>query len=233
MFVACNSENGSIENTGGDSGGSRKPITYTVSFVIDGEVAEEQKVAAGESFSKPTCSTEKEGYTFKGWTYEDGKSVNWTSPIDRKVSKDVTLIAKYAIDSYEIKFYYSDKQIGETQKVEYGKEFTLPQESEFIESDYIVFKGWKKEGEETVYTADDIEKTVKANEIYTAVAELKAYSLVELTGFKTEFSLYDIFTEGDGATVTIHFTDGSHYTLAANEYETVAPQDFAQEITVY
>lgn len=103
LLTACKKDEGVSENPKGD-----KEVFYTVSFVIDGEVVETQKVQKGDLFVKPKCDVEKEGFVFREWQYEDGTSVIWESPIRKGVYSDITLIAKYDVAEAE------DASIGES-----------------------------------------------------------------------------------------------------------------------
>ena len=65
-------------------------IFYHITFDSKGgSKVEEQYIAVGETIVKPTDPV-KEGYTFKGWYYNDTKY-----DFDKKVSQDMTLTAKW------------------------------------------------------------------------------------------------------------------------------------------
>ena len=65
-------------------------IFYKVTFDSKGgSEVEEQYIAVGETVTKPTNPV-REGYTFKGWYYNDTKY-----DFDKKVSQDITLVAKW------------------------------------------------------------------------------------------------------------------------------------------
>ena len=109
-LVACNTGKGSV--------------SYTVSFVVDGEVA---KTAELDNFSringfyKPT----KEGYTFGGW-YLDA---NFTEKLssDNQLKDDLTLYAKFTRKSYTVEFVGADDMIIDSQTVFHGDAAIAPE----------------------------------------------------------------------------------------------------------
>lgn len=206
----------------------------TVKFVIDKAVVEEQKVNKGKAFNEPSISTDKEGYTFDGWQYEDGELVDWDDEQTRKVDGNVTIVAKYTAKKFGVKFFVNGNQVGATQSVEYGKEFTLPADSAGVEKSYMTISGWKlRDGDGTVYTKSTIDKTVKGDAVYDAVLGLKEYNSVRLSGFTTECGLNESYTLGDKAKVVIKFKDGTEYTVGNNEYELIVPKEFGKEEKEY
>lgn len=69
-------------------------IFYKVTFDSNGgSEVEEQYIAVGETVTKPTNPVRK-GYTFKGWYYNNTKY-----DFSKKVSQDITLVAKWASKS--------------------------------------------------------------------------------------------------------------------------------------
>lgn len=205
-----------------------------VKFVIDKKVVEEQKVKRGNAFGKPAVSTDKEGYAFDGWQYEDGELVDWDDEQSRKVDGNVTIVAKYTAKKFGVKFFVNGNQVGATQSVEYGKEFALPADTAGVEKSYMTISGWKlRDGDGTVYTKSTIDKTVKGDAVYDAVLGLKEYNSVRLSGFTTECGLNETYTLGDKAKVVIKFKDGTEYTVGNDEYELVVPKDFGKEEKEY
>lgn len=221
-------------DSGQSSGTSSSSVsTYTVRFVIDEEIVEEQNVKAGEQFSKPSCDTAKEGYTFDGWMTESGTKVNWNSPFGREVDSDMTITAHYTIKTYTVRFYVNDNEIGKAQKVEYGKQFVLPSDEDVDTSEYLEVIGYRLNGLEEIYTADTLDKTVKGNTRVDVILGLKTVGEVVLSGLKKDFLYLEKFEKGANAEVKIIFADGGEYVLSENEYETVVPEDFGKQVKDY
>ena len=148
-LVACNTGKGSV--------------SYTVSFVVDGEVkktAELDNFSRVNGFYKPT----KEGYTFDGW-YLDA---NFTEKLssDSQLKDDLTLYAKFTRKSYTVEFVGADDMIIDSQTVFHGEPAIAP-EAPAVSG--MKFVGWDVD-----FTSVTANLTVKA--LY-----------VESTKFRAEF----------------------------------------------
>ena len=111
--------------------------TFTVQFVVDGQVVATQTVKYGESANAPS-SPQKEGYKFVGW---NGEYSN--------VTADATVTAEFAIQTYTVTFVDFDGSELDKQTVEYGKSATKPADPS---RDGFEFSGWV--GDYTNVTAD-------------------------------------------------------------------------------
>ena len=148
-LVACNTGKGSV--------------SYTVSFVVDGEVkktAELDNFSRVNGFYKPT----KDGYTFDGW-YLDA---NFTEKLssDNQLKDDLTLYAKFTRKSYTVEFVGADDMIIDSQTVFHGEPAIAPEAP--------VVSGMKFVGWDVDFTSVTANLTVKA--LY-----------VESTKFRAEF----------------------------------------------
>lgn len=212
----------------GGSGTNGGKTTYTVTFVVDGETVETQTLNYGDVVKDPTADYQKEGHTFEGWQRPDGTIINWNYVSERKVTGDITLKALYSVNSYKISFYYMGERIGDTQKLEYGSEFTFP--TDFTAGTAVELAGWRERGCEEVVTASG--GTVKRAAEYDAVVRLKPYVGIDYDGFPTEsYYLHDYVC--DDAKVTLRYTDNTEYTLKKSEYEVIVPDDFGKELKNY
>lgn len=230
-FTGCNNKEGG-GGDGDNTGGTDLPSlsTVTVTFIIDGEVKETQTVNYGKNFSKPSVNVEKEGYTFEGWQRENGRFVNFNLLDETKVTEDITLTAAYSVNSYKIEFYYMEKLLGSAQKVEYGKNFTLPADDSVIPAAVGTVKGYKlRGGDGALIKKADMDLTVRRDASYDVIATLNPYESIELVNFKTEFGLNDKYVAGDDAEVKVTFADETEYVLKESEYEIIAPEDFGTE----
>lgn len=93
--------------------------TYTVTFDANGHgsAPASQKVKEGETASKPADPSD-EDYTFAGW-YTD-KACTSAYSFSTKVTKNITLYAKWDQHTYTIKFVNSDGTVLQTQKLKKG-----------------------------------------------------------------------------------------------------------------
>ncbi len=90
-------------------------ITYTVKFVDwDGTVLKIDTVNPGASATAPSNPT-REGYTFTGW-----------SRTFSNVTSNITVTARYTINSYTVQFVDWDGRVLKTQTVNYGSSATAP-----------------------------------------------------------------------------------------------------------
>ena len=107
----------------------------SVKFVdYDGKVIKEQKVAYGEKAVVPD-DPERKGYTFVSW-----QNINKIE----SVTEDITVTATYKINTYSVWFYdASGKQVGSTQKVNFGSSAISPEKDLTDIPTGYVFAGWK------------------------------------------------------------------------------------------
>lgn len=141
-LVACNTGKGSV--------------SYTVSFVVDGEVA---KTAELDNFSKVNgyFKPTKTGHTFDGW-YLDANFTEKFSTADQ-LKDDLTLYAKFTRKSYTVEFVGADDMIIDSQTVFHGDAAIAP---EAPKVSGMEFAGWDVD-----FTSVTANLTVKAlyNEI--------------------------------------------------------------------
>ncbi|MDO5460588.1 MAG: CotH kinase family protein, partial [Bacteroidales bacterium] len=93
-----------------------EPMSYNVTFMVDGEVYHTATVEYGAEIELPEEPT-KTGHTFSGWS-----EVPQTMP-----AQDVTITATFTLNSYNVTFMV-DGEVYHTATVEYGAEIELPEE---------------------------------------------------------------------------------------------------------
>lgn len=160
---------------------------YTVKFMDGDTQLSSAEVDYDTQATKPADPTKaadvKYTYTFAGWALSaDGDVVT-----DFKVTGDVTYYAVYTsvVNKYDVKFMLDDEQVGTTQKVDYDKTPTVPEDptkpatAEFT----YTFDGWytSAEGGEKV---EDF--TVKGDTTYYG----------RFTATKNRYEIK--FVDGDG-----------------------------------
>ena len=92
----------------------KSPDVFTLTYLLDGEVYKEMKVAVGTAIT-PETVPDKEGYTFSGWG-----DVPATMP-----AEDLVLQGTYNINSYMIT-YRIDGALFKTEMVKYGDPIVPP-----------------------------------------------------------------------------------------------------------
>lgn len=83
-----------------------------VTFVVDNDVVKTVNVSKGEQIVIPTAPV-KEGYTFENWYL--GNNVYEIA----EVSESITVVGKYNINSYDVKYFVDDNEFG-SEKVDYN-----------------------------------------------------------------------------------------------------------------
>ena len=110
------------------SGTSATPLSYTLTYMVDGEVYTTASYAAGEAIT-PAEAPDKKGHTFEEW-----EGLPTTMP-----AHDLTVTAKYSVNAYTIT-YYLDNELYTTQIVDYGAKITPP---EVQNTETTTFEGWQ------------------------------------------------------------------------------------------
>ncbi len=153
-------------------------VTYKVAFDSQGgSPTDTVSVKSGEKALRPVDPV-KEGYSFAGW-YKETDGVNiWNFDTDT-VSADITLYAKWSLDSYTVTFNTNGGSEVAALTADHGAKITAPAAP--VKTGYG-FDGWYKE--EALTSAWDFEKdTVTA--AVTLYAKWKAGSFTisyELSG---------------------------------------------------
>lgn len=94
--------------------GEYKVNTYTVMYVVDGEVIESYPVEYGEELVMMPLAPEKEGHTFMGWS-----ELPATMP-----AEDVTVTGTFKVNTYAVTYVVDGVTVA-TDSVEYGTVVTL------------------------------------------------------------------------------------------------------------
>lgn len=131
LCVARNGVNYESDTTYGtltSSGTSATPASYTLTYLVDGEVFTTATYAAGEAIT-PAEAPSKKGHTFEDW-----EGLPTTMP-----AHDLTVTAKYSVNAYTIT-YYLDDLFYTTQTVDYGTKITPP---EVEDTETTTFEGWQ------------------------------------------------------------------------------------------
>lgn len=143
---------GTITISGSASGLTSTPasssiivVPHTVTFDSQGGSAvASQEVAHGGKAMEPTSPT-KTGYTFGGWYKEAGCTDDWVFATDT-VTSDVTLYAKWTINSYIVTYDGNGNTGGtaptDASSYEYGATVTVLTNSGNLEKTGYTFDGW-------------------------------------------------------------------------------------------
>lgn len=135
------------------------PDVYTVTFDSDGgSSVESQQVTYGDCLNPYPIPT-KEGYTFKSWWYQSSPSWGYNFTETSEPSKDITLIAKWEINKYDVTFHYQDNTTTDnSQQYDWSSLLTEPTPPT---REHYTFGGWYKE--ESCTNAFDFSTPIKEN----------------------------------------------------------------------
>ena len=189
---------------------------YCIQFRADNTVVEEIYTAGKETIELPTAPV-KQGYTFKGWYFDNG---TWTNKLEETTYKDIELKNneqdEVVAAKYDITFM-ADGQVIETIKTSGNELITLPTAP--TKQGYT-FKGWYFDNgtwtnklEETTYK--DIELKNKAN----------TYESIELDENKTVYAYYEqdevvaieYIIDGNGNITGVNNIDGITELIIPNQ----------------
>ncbi len=182
--------------------------TYTVSYSINngtGTAPANQSVTVGNSITLPAGSgLSKEGYTFAGWnTAANGSGTDYAAGSSYAVMADITLYAKWTINSYTVTFSVDGGSSTGSLTTIYGSTITQPTDP--TKSGYT-FGGWYKDTEFVEvwdFTTDVVTADITLYAKWTAeptgildmkVAELKLYPNPATTVLNIDLTATDIST---------------------------------------
>ena len=155
-----------------DIHGAYEAKRYLLTYVVDGEVFQQDSVAYGATLTPPVAP-EKEGHTFVGWD-----EVPPTMP-----AEDMTLTAQYAVNEYTLT-YILDGEVYAEVKVPYGATI-VPLEVELDST--REFSGWTNLPD--VMPANDV--TVTGTTILTSIS-----------GILSEDAVVDVYSINGKAVAT-------------------------------
>ena len=175
---------------------------YTISFDTDGGSEIPSKVQDfGTLISEPDEIPVKEGYNFISWCDEDGNEFSFDE--NAKVpAEDVTIYAKWEIQTFNVVFDTDGGSTVETQIIEYGNVAERPQNPTKPDNGDTKYRflGWFSDEGCTV--AFDFSTPIKENKTiyakwvdYTEDAPLKLYNV----SYKTNDNSEETFSIGDFA----------------------------------
>ncbi len=199
--------------------------TFSVEFDLNGGVSssliETQKIKEGGLVTEPEEPV-KEGHDFISWTFND-KDWGFSS---NKVSKDITLTAKWALKEYTVTF--NTKGFApepEVQIVKYGEKASIPANLDALEGN--AFLGWYLYNEEF-----DFDTPIKENLVITPKWE-SIFIVTINTSEENVLPTHHIFEAGQYITepaITLkedHIFDGWQYFDGKNHHV----WDFEDEVT--
>ena len=208
----------------------------TVKFVdYDGSVIKEQKVAFGDDASAPE-DPERRGYTFVSW-----------KDIDKieGVTEDLVITATYKINTYTVKFYdASGKQVGSTQKVDFGNSAVSPENDLTDIPTGYVFAGWKvlESANDSAGDYTNVDSDMKLQAVYYwGNKELPVYTEITSATRNSETGNYNIGVKltnfPDDATtailrVSLMTTEGKMVKTGKTEVEIPADKSIEESITL-
>ena len=135
--------------------------TFTVTFNSNGgSGVTTQTIIEGEKVTKPSPNPIKEKNTFGGW-YKDNNAFNneWNFTTDI-VTSDITLNAKWNVNTYTVTFNSNGGSGVTTQTIIEGEKATEPAEP--TKADHS-FEGWYTDNDSFIYRWDFANRNVTTN----------------------------------------------------------------------
>ncbi|XID93408.1 InlB B-repeat-containing protein [Paenibacillaceae bacterium WGS1546] len=166
------------------------PNSYTVSFESNGGTeVDDQSVVYGHAIAPPSDPT-KTGHTFDGWYSDEGLQTPFSfgTPIG---AADVTLYAKWSINSYTVGFNSNGGSDVDSQTVVYGQWAAEPEEPT---KTGFTFMGWY---------ADEELQTPFRFETPIGAADMTLHALWSINS-------YTVVYDGNGSTGGAVPASGSH-----------------------
>ncbi len=176
--------------------------SYTVTYMVDGEVYKTENYAYGATIAAAEAPT-KEGHTFSGWS-----EVPETMP-----AKDVTVTGYFTINKYLVTFKVDDEVIA-ADSLEYGAEIVAP---EAPDREGYTFDGW-----------GEVAETVLAGDVtYEGSYTINSYQLTYVVDGETVKS--DSVVYGTAIVALEELTKEGHTFSGWNEVPATMP---AKDVTV-
>ena len=148
--------------------------TYTVTFIVDGEVYDTLSVEYGEKITLPDTPV-KEGHTFSGWS-----ETPETMP-----AEDIVIEGSFSVNSYTIT-YKVDGKVYATDSIAYGSEIVLRDEP--VKEGHT-FSGWS-----------DVPETMPSNDItIEGTFSINSYTVT----FMIDGEVYETATVEFGAEIEL------------------------------
>ena len=137
---------------------------YTVTYLVDGVTQETQTYHFNDTITPATAPT-KEGYTFDGWYDGSNTALPATMP-----SHDLTVTAKYTINTHALKFIVDDVAVVDEAAVAFGTALSTYKPADPTKEGYT-FTGWDPTVPATMPDAD---------QTFTAQWEKNSYTVTYL-----------------------------------------------------
>ena len=176
---------------------------YTVTFMSDGNVYDEQTVEHGSSATAPETDPTKTGYTFSGWDVAFNN-----------ITGDLVVNAVFDINYYSVKFMVDGVQYGEVQSIAYGSSAETPADP--VKTGYT-FTGWDVAFNNI--TGDlvvNAQFVINKHTITTSVAGAGTITETATVDWGTENYVVTV-TPAEGHHIESIYVDGEPVEFTANE----------------
>lgn len=141
-------------------------LTATFDMQGHGDAVEAQSLSSGDKVKKPENDPTAEGYTFGGWFAD--KECTTAYNFDEAITENVTIYAKWTVQTFTVSFATDRGTAPAAQTVEYGKTASAPS----IAVTGYTLTGWLRDG-----AAYDFSTPVKSNMTLTAAWRPNVYTI--------------------------------------------------------
>lgn len=146
--------------------------TYTLQYVIDGEVYATYSLVEGAAIEQPTAPT-RDGYTFDGWS-----EIPATMP-----ANDVTITGSFSATTPRTIIYKVDGEVYATQEIEVGSEITPVDAPEKALYEFVEWTGLP-----AAMPAENIEVVASYKQVAVSITINKYGSATYASPFALDFS---------------------------------------------
>ena len=167
--------------------GNAHQVSY---YDWDGETfLEAEPVEDGETATGPTVNPAHEGHAFVGWLL-DGEAYDLATP----VTEDISLVANFSINHYDVRFFSEGEQYGEAQSIAWSDPAVRPDDPVSANPD-LVFARWDKDFS-CVTSALDVAAVFVDREIEVTSANFAEIVTAEIPAQTTCRLVEDVVLDG-------------------------------------
>ena len=194
--------------------------SYRVAFITNGGSAvTTQDVAFGSHVAAPVPAPTRPGYIFAGWFADAALTTPWNFATGTIGAADMSLYAKWTVNSYHVAFVTNGGSAVPTQSVAFGAHVASPTPAP-TRTGYE-FLGWFADSALTT-PWDFSAGTVGAGDMTLYAGWAGMYKITGSVGSHGSLSIGSGATVGKGSSLTVTITPAAGYGVAAVKVDGVA-----------